>query len=303
LGRAENRLSGGEADLPEPMIALKEKMIPRADKQDRQPSVRAVAFTLIELLVVIAIIAILAAMLLPALSKAKLKAQQINCVSNLKQLTLAGQMYVEETRQWVGPVSGDPTLSGGDWMAAMLAYYGNATNVLICPAAPNRGNPSGVVNPAGAADLAWHWTLSNPAYTSSYGFNKWLNSTPTLALGNGLAHPAWSFTRETSVQKPTLTPVFMDSVWINFDPLETDQPARNLYTGDNGQKEGMPRVTVARHGSGAAGAAPRSVLPGQKLTGSIAIGFTDGHAELIKLESLWSLYWHVDWQPPAVRPP
>ncbi len=69
----------------------------RALPPNRRPVANLRAFTLIELLVVVSIIAVLAALLLPSLSKSKGRAQGINCVSNLKQLSLAWSLYTMTT--------------------------------------------------------------------------------------------------------------------------------------------------------------------------------------------------------------
>ena len=104
-------------------------------------------FTLIELLVVIAIIAILAAILFPVFAKAREKARQSSCASNLKQLALAHLQYVqdydERTIHWFGYWDAgeyNPP-AAAYWYENLMPYVKNG-QIFICPSAPDRAlNP------------------------------------------------------------------------------------------------------------------------------------------------------------------
>lgn len=260
---------------------------------------RSTAFTLIELLVVIAIIAILAAMLLPALSSAKMKAQQIKCVSNLKQMTLSYLLYLNDTSKLLPYYPNDPTYFNTLWMGTLITHHAKVNAVRLCPLAPD--TKPAIDGSMGSVDIAWQWG-STPILRGSYAMNGWLYTDDQYGL------PVSNrFMKESGIQKPSVSPAFVDSMWVDLWPLATDLPARSLYAGSMngggpGSIGGMSRATIARHGGRAPGSAPKNVPSGQPMPGSVEMGMTDGHVENAKLEKLWDYYWHRNYVPPAKRP-
>jgi len=256
-------------------------------RENMSPTGRVRGFTLIELLVVIAIIAILAGMLLPALSKAKSKAHGATCLSNLRQWGMMTTMYAMDNEEFFMADYG-PSIEG-TWAFQLQAFYDNVDQFRICPSA-KKPSESGYGN----ATEFWGWREENKAEGyfrkgdyGSYGINHWINSLPTSFSNGWRNQPSWHWSKTSSVDQPSVTPVFGDCAWYGGNPFDLESgatngqpPASRNWNKTNPKSWGwdMGRFSMDRH--------------------QMAVNFTfvDGSARSTKLTKLWGLQWHREFQ-------
>jgi prepilin-type processing-associated H-X9-DG protein len=95
--------------------------------------------------------------------------------------------------------------------------------------------------------------------------------------------------------------LFADGVYFFVTPLSGNMPATDLYNGLGHDNSYIAKMNISRHGNPPI-QVPRDWPSSSPLPGAVNVAFFDGHAQAVKLDALWQLYWHVGYLPPAKRP-